>query len=164
MMRNALRRCCLILPIALALLTPAALPAQSPEPLIGVWSVDVFKSVYETAQPPVRRVLTVEPAGDSLKFTQETTSQGFNTSETVKIEFTAKLDGKDYPIINSALDTVALKRKDAATIERTGKIRGMATEAATLKLSNRNRMLTITTRGTTDTGTAYARTEVFNKQ
>ena len=63
----------------------------------------------------------------------------------MKQEFTAKLDGKDYPIMNSDLDTVALKKIDATTDERIGKIKGMHTETATMKLSNRNRTLTITT-------------------
>jgi hypothetical protein len=143
---------------------PLAVVAQTSEPLVGVWNVDVFKSTYVTGQPPVKRVITFEPAGDSLHFTQETTNQGFNTSETIKLEFTAKLDGKDYPIMNSGLDTVALKKIDAVTYERIGKIKGMQTETATMKLSNRNKTLTIATKGTTDTGAEYARTEVFNKQ
>jgi hypothetical protein len=147
-----------------ALALPLTLVAQGAEPLVGVWNVDVFKSTYVTGQPPVKRVITFEAAGDSLHFAQETTNQGFNTSETVKVEFTAKLDGKDYPIMNSGLDTVALKKVDAITYERIGKIKGMHTETATMKLSNRNRTLTIATKGTTDAGAEYSRTEVFNKQ
>jgi hypothetical protein len=142
---------------------PAALSAQAAEPLVGVWTVDIFKSTYVTGQPPIRRMLTCEPAGDSLKCAQETTNQGFNISETIKIEYTVKIDGKDYPIMNSGLDTVALRKIDATTYERIGKIKGMQTETATMKLSNRNRTLTITTKGTTDAGAEYVRTEVFNK-
>jgi hypothetical protein len=74
------------------------------------------------------------------------------------------IDGRDYPISNSALDTVALKRIDATTIERTGKIKGMPTETAVMKLSNRNKTMTITSNGTNDTGARYSRIEVFNKQ
>jgi hypothetical protein len=142
----------------------AALVAQTADPLIGVWNCDVFKSTYTTGQPPLRRTITFEAVGDSLHFTQETTSEGFNTSETVKLEYTAKIDGKDYPILNSGLDTIALKRIDATTIERTGKIKGMPTETAVMKLSNRNKTMTITTNGTMDTGANYSRIEVFNKQ
>jgi hypothetical protein len=40
----------------------------------------------------------------------------------------------------------------------------MQTETAAMKLSNRNRVLTITTKGTTPAGAEYSRTEVFNKQ
>ncbi|HUK35485.1 MAG TPA: hypothetical protein VLV86_16325, partial [Vicinamibacterales bacterium] len=97
--------------LLLAVVSVSAAPvAQTADPLVGVWNVDVFKSTYVTGQPPVRRVMTFEAVGDSLHFTQETTNQGFNTSETVKVEFTAKLDGKDYPIMNSGLDTVALRK------------------------------------------------------
>jgi hypothetical protein len=142
----------------------AVLLAQAAEPLMGVWTVDIFKSTYVTGQPPVRRVITVEPAADGLKVTQETTNQGFNISETVKVVYTAKIDGQDYPIMNSGLDTVALKKIDATTYERLGKIKGVQTETAAMKLSNRNRTLTITTKGMTDAGVEYARTEVFNKQ
>jgi hypothetical protein len=158
-----MRRSGLLL-IALAV-AAAALVAQTADPLIGVWNCDVFKSTYTTGQPPVRRTITFEAVGgDSLHFTQETTSEGFNTSETVKLEYTAKIDGKDYPISNSALDTVALKRIDATTVERTGKIKGMPTETAVMKFSNRNKTMTITTNGTMDTGAKYSRIEVFNKQ
>jgi len=129
--------------VALAM-APAALVAQAADPLIGVWNVDVFKSTYVTGQPPVRRVITFEAAGDSLHFTQETTNQGFNTSETIKVEYTAKID--------------------ATTYERIGKIKGMQTETASMKLSNRNRTMTVTTKGTTDAGAEYSRIEVFNKQ
>jgi hypothetical protein len=157
-----MRRSVLLL-IALAVAS-AALVAQTVDQLIGVWNCDVFKSTYTTGQPPVRRTITFAAAGDSLHFTQETTNEGFNTSDTIKLEYTAKIDGKDYPISNSALDTVALKRIDATTIERTGKVKGMPTETAVMKFANRNRTMTITTNGTTDTGARYSRIEVFNKQ
>ena len=157
-----MRRAVLLL-IALAVAS-AALVAQTVDQLIGVWNCDVFKSTYTTGQPPVRRTITFAAVGDSLHFTQETTNEGFNTSDTIKLEYTAKIDGKDYPISNSALDTVALKRIDATTIERTGKVKGMPTETAVMKFANRNRTMTITTNGTTDTGARYSRIEVFNKQ
>jgi hypothetical protein len=157
-----MRRSVLLL-IALAVAS-AALVAQTVDQLIGVWNCDVFKSTYTTGQPPVRRTITFAAVGDSLHFTQETTNEGFNTSDTIKLEYTAKIDGKDYPISNSALDTVALKRIDATTIERTGKVKGMPTETAVMKFANRNRTMTITTKGTTDSGASYSRIEVFNKQ
>src|SRR5256885_1709670 len=107
-----MRRWMVLVILVLAALPPAAPVAQQAEPLAGTWNVDVFKSEYVTGQPPVRRVIMFEAKGDSLHFTQETTNQGFNTSETIKIEYTAKIDGTDYPIMNSGLDTVALRKID----------------------------------------------------
>ena len=64
--------------LILALTTSAiAMFAQAAEPLVGVWNVDIFKSVYVTGQPPVRRAITVEAVGDNLRVTQETTNQGY---------------------------------------------------------------------------------------
>src|SRR5262249_32692650 len=158
------RRCVLVLTVAVGLIFPARVSqAQASDPIIGTWNLDVFKSVYNTSVPPVKRTIKFETAGDSIHQTMETTNQGFNISWTVKVEYTAKFDGADYPISNSGLDTVALKRINPTTVERTGKIRGKATETATMKLSNNNKTLTITTKGTTDTGAEYSRTEVFQR-
>jgi hypothetical protein len=74
------------------------------------------------------------------------------------------LDGKDYPIKNSGLDTVALKRINPPTVERSGKLNDRMTETATMKLSNNGRTLTIVTKRVTDTGAEYGRDEVFNRQ
>jgi hypothetical protein len=137
---------------------------QAADPLIGTWTLDVFKSTYYTGEPPLRRTITFEAVADGIKQTMETTRQGFNISETVKIEYTAKVDGKDYPIKNSGLDTVALKRINPTTVERIGKIKDQATETATMKLSNNGRTLTIVTKGVSDTGAEYSRDEVFNRQ
>ena len=154
-----------VLSLAVALAVQGRVSSgQTPDPLIGVWTLDVFKSTYYTGEPPLRRTITFEAAADGIKQTMETTRQGFNISETVKVEYTAKLDGKDYPIKNSGLDTVALKRINPTTVERSGKIKDKVTETATMKLSNNGRTLTIVTKGVTDTGAEYSRDEVFNRQ
>jgi hypothetical protein len=153
----------LILAVALTLEGRVS-SGQGADPLIGTWTLDVFKSTYYTGEPPLRRTITFEVAGDGIRQTMVTTRQGFNISETVQVEYTAKLDGKDYPIKNSGLDTVALKRIDPTTVQRVGKIKDKPTETATLKLSNGGRTLTITTKGTTDAGAEYSRIEVFNRQ
>ena len=155
----------LVLSLALALTVQSRVSTgQTPDPLVGTWTLDVFKSTYHTGEPPLRRTITFEVVADGIKQTMDTTRQGFNISETVRVEYTAKLDGKDYPIKNSGLDTVALKRINPTTVERVGKIKDKATETATLKLLNGGRTLTITTKGTTDAGAEYSRIEVFNRQ
>ena len=154
-----------ILGLALALVVHGRVSdGQAADPLIGTWTLDVFKSTYYTGEPPLRRTITFAAVPDGIKQTMETTRQGFNISETVKIEYTAKVDGKDYPIKNSGLDTVALKRINPTTVERIGKIKDQATETATMKLSNNGRTLTIVTKGVSDTGAEYSRDEVFNRQ
>ena len=138
--------------------------AQSAEPLLGTWNLDVFKSTFNTGEPPLRRSITFEAVPEGIKQTMLTTRQGFNISETVKVEYTAKVDGADYPIINSGLSHVALKRIDATTYERIGKINGKQSETATMKLSRDGKTMTITTKGTSPAAGDYSRTELFMKQ
>ena len=140
-------------------------PASAGEStFIGRWTLDLFKSTYSTNDPPIRRTVTFEAAGDGVKQTTETTRQGFNVSETTRVEFTAQFDGKDYPIPNSNGATVALKRVNATTIERIGKLSGKQNETATMRLSNGGQTLTITAKGTATNGANYSRTEVFERQ
>ena len=142
----------------------AGAQAQSAEPLIGTWNLDVFKSTFTTGEPPLRRSISFEVVPEGIKQTMLTTRQGFNISETVRVEYTAKLDGADYPIVNSGLSTVALKRIDATTFERTGKINGKPSETATMKLSRDGKTMTITTKGNSPAAGDYSRVEIFTKQ
>ena len=81
----------------------------------------------------------------------------------VLVECTARFDGKDYPISNSVLSTVTLKRVDDQTVERTGKIQGQVVETETRTVSDNGKVLTVTTKGTRD-GTEYSSVEVYDRQ
>jgi len=58
---------------------------------------------------------------------------------------------------------VALKRVNPTTTVRTGKIRGQATETATMVVSADSKVLTITTKGSGN-GVDYSSTQVFNRK
>jgi len=77
------------------------------------------------------RILTVEAAGKGIKFVQDTV---LLDGHTVQVGFTAAYDEKDVPI-------------SSTTVVRTGKIRGQATETATLVVSADGKVLTVTTKG-----------------
>lgn len=105
-----------------------------------------------------------EPAGSGIKHTTDTRAVA-NDTGFFREEYTAEFDGKDHPIQikSTALDTVALKRIDDATIERTGKMRGEQVETSTWKLSDRGRVLTVTTKGNIQ-GVEYNSVQVFERQ
>jgi hypothetical protein len=81
----------------------------------------------------------------------------------VLVEYTARFDGNDYPISNSILSTVSLKRVDDRTVERTGKIQGQVVETETRTISDDDKVLTVTIKGTRD-GTEYSSIQVYDKQ
>ena len=113
---------------------------------LGAWTLNHAKSTFSGAVP-YRRVTKFEVVGDAIK---ETTYTMSTDKPSVVVEYTARFDGNDYPISNSILSTVSLKRVDDQTVERTGKIRGQVVETETRTVSDKGKVLTVTTKGTID--------------
>jgi hypothetical protein len=130
------------------------------DPLIGRWALDRAKSEFSGA-PPEKRVTIFElrPDGSIRHITETLTANG----STDRVEYSAKYDGKDNPISNSFLWTVALKRIDAQTTERTGKVNGDLVETSTRTVSPDGQTLTIRTNGSSN-GTEYSSVQVFTRE
>lgn len=130
------------------------------DPVIGRWVLDRAKSEFSGA-PPERRITTFELMPDgSIKHVTETVIANGSTD---RVEYSFKYDGKDYPIQNSFMSTVSVKRTNARTSERTGKVRGQIVETSTRTVSADGKTLTITIKGDND-GTEYSSTQVFRKE
>lgn len=136
--------------------------AQAADPVIGMWKLDVAKSKYSPGPPPRSLTLKFDPAGDGVKLTSDgvgAEGQGTHT------EYTAKYDGKDYPLTGSALaDTVSLKRLDANTAERTDKKGGKVVQTLTRKVSSDGKTMMVTVKGTNPAGQPVNNALVFVKQ
>jgi len=146
--------------LAVFVLLGAAAYGQAKDALIGNWVLDRGKSSFEPDTALLNRSLSLEAKDGGVSFNQKTVQGNGNTTE---INFTAKYDSKDVPIEGSQLDTVALKRVDANTVERTGKVKGKVSENVTMKISGGGKILTITTKGSID-GVEYSSTQVYEKQ
>ena len=86
-----------------------------------------------------------------------------NDSPLARTTYTAKLDGKEYPVVASSAKVV-FKRVDANTIERTAAGDRNATETATWTLSSDRKVLTIVTKGKDAAGTDYSSTQVYDRR
>jgi hypothetical protein len=126
---------------------------------VGAWTLNRAKSTFSGAVP-YGRVVKFEPAGDAIK---ETTYTFSTDKPSDVVEYTARFDGNDYPISNSILNTVSLKRVDDETVERTGKIQGQVVETETRTVSDKGKVLTVTTKGTRD-GAEYSSVQVYERQ
>jgi hypothetical protein len=135
--------------------------AQTKDPFAGTWQLDVDKSKFVPPPGPASRMMTIEVKPDG-SFRHVMTTPGQFGGQT-EIEYTAKFDGKDYMILGTGLDTVALKRVDQNTIERTGKERGKEAETCMMKLSPDHNTLTMTIKGTYN-GVNYSSTQVYHRQ
>ena len=139
---------------------PGVTVAQSVnDSAVGAWTLNRAKSTF-SGPVPYGRVMKFEVAGDAIK---ETTYTFSTDKPSVVVEFTARFDGNDYPISNSILNTVSLKRVDDDTVERTGKIQGQVVETETRTVSDKGKVLTVTTKGTRD-GAEYSSVQVYERQ
>ena len=149
---------------AAVVICPSAAAAQAKDPLIGTWELDVTKSTFTGAPAgaaPFRREMTFAQVDNGIKHTTTTRDVlgGVNPSD-----YTAKFDGKDYPApADSALDTNSIRRVDANTIERTGKIKGQVIETVTYKVSADGKTLTVTQKGSIN-GIDYGSVQVFTRK
>jgi hypothetical protein len=133
---------------------------EEKDPLVGTWVLDRGKSVFDPDTELEGRTIIFEAKGGGVSFVQKTVTAAGNT---IQSDYVASYDGKDVPISGSQLDMVALKRTDANTVERTGKIGGKVAESATMAISNAGKTLTIATKGSFG-GVDYSSTQVFDKR
>jgi hypothetical protein len=110
---------------------------------------------------PDSRTMTFEAIPNGFKHTSKSIGQFGNIDV---VEYTAKYDGKDYPMSAlTPLDTVYLKRVDANTVVRIGKADKKEVETTTFKLSPDGKVLTMTVKGSVR-GTDYSSVQVYNRE
>ena len=136
--------------------------AQAKDPRIGTWKLNVTKSKYSPGPAPQSQMLKIEAAGKGEKVTSEVVNADGTKTTT---QYTANFDGKDSPITGAPnSDTVALKRIDTRTTERTDKKAGKVTVVLKRVVSQDGKTMTVTLKGTNAKGEAVDNTVVFEKQ
>jgi len=148
----------------------AAADAQVAPAFTGTWVLNQDQSMFEPLTTrPTRRIITLTVKGNELAHETETGRtrfldvEPFQEVSTLKVRYTAKFDGKDYPVENNAIAKVRLKRVNARSFERIASA-GSANETGTWTLSADGRTLTVTTKGVDATGMPYSSVQVFDKQ
>jgi len=129
---------------------------------VGTWKANISKSKYSPGPPPKSAVFTLEAAEGGVKRTGESVdAEGKKTS----FSYTAKYDGKDYPVTGSdRYDSVSLKRIDDHTAESTFKKAGKTIVTSKRVLSKDGKVLTLTTSGTNAKGEKMNNVVVYEKQ
>ena len=100
----------------------ASVSAQSPNPHIGAWRVNVAKSKYTPGPAPQSQTVKYEAADGGLKLTSDGVDA---TGAKTHAEYTAKFDGKPYAVKgNPNADMITIKQVDARTLESSWTLRG----------------------------------------
>jgi hypothetical protein len=157
-MRSALGRRAAILATTITI-TATPLLAQTistTDPLLGTWQLNNTKSAFNRGLyggAPVSRTWTYEIVGDGVRhIATSTTSFGGDAKVTIRAEYVAKIDGKEYQgagFTGSSdeerrASTFSLKRIDARTVQRTAKISGVPREIAVYSVSADGQVMTCT--------------------
>jgi hypothetical protein len=140
---------------------PMSLSAQGTDPAAGTWELNLAKSKFSPGPAPKSQTRTYEVTGADVKYTLK----GIDADgKPTLVQYTAKYDGKDYPVTGSQdFDTISLKRVDAVTAQATLKKGGKMVQTATRVVSKDGKALTLTTIGTNAKGQPVNNVLVFDK-
>jgi hypothetical protein len=132
------------------------------DPQLGTWVLDVNKSTFNFGPVPRSETRVFTMAGENLKFT----SDGVDASGRLwHSEYTAKLDGKDYPISGSQdVDSISLRRVDPFVLEVMMKKAGKVAITGTRVISKDGKTATVTNTRTDAKGSKVSNVQIFIKQ
>jgi hypothetical protein len=130
----------------------------------GTWKLNPAKS-KGTADRPVNKSLTVTIKDQDGGIVLDAVGEDAKGSP-IKVHYSAKFDGKDYPSTGSAdgSDTVSLKQIDADTMDSTNKKNGQVTTTIHSVVSKDGKTRTSTWSGKDSKGNPETWTAVFDKQ
>jgi hypothetical protein len=132
------------------------------DPVVGTWKLNAAKSKYTPGPTPKSGTITYEETADGIKRTGESVDADGKTSS---FKYTAKYDGKGYPVSGTDLyDKIAAKRIDYHTTEATLKKSGKVVHNARRVVSKDGKMMTITMTGTDAKGRKVHNVAVYDKQ
>ena len=140
----------------------AAGAAESPDPVVGTWALNLAKSKFPAGAAPQSqtRVYTQSADGTSLNVTG-VSADGSAMSQ----KSTFKYDGKEYPFSGSQdWDAISLKKVNNSTVNSTLKLGGKPVGTAVRSISDHGKKLTLTTNAKNAKGKKYHAVAVFDRQ
>jgi hypothetical protein len=128
----------------------------------GTWKMNPAKSKYSPGPAPKSVTLKVDSDENNIKITVDGTNADGSPTH---VEYSAKFDGKDYPITGVPnADTVSVKRISATTIQSTSKKAGQVVMTVTSTVSKDGRTRTSTFKGKDPQGNDVNNVVVYDKQ
>lgn len=166
--RMTTRRYVIIVGVVTASLsTTSWVSAQSADPWIGTWKLNLAKSKFDPGPPPRSNTVKIAAVADG---SQKQTFDGVNAQgQTFHSERVTTFDGADVLLQavsppSTALTTNAFKRLGDRSFQVTVKADGKVTSTSRIVVSPDGRTLTQTTTGTNAQGQAINNTAVWDKQ
>ena len=137
--------------------------AQSKDPFVGTWALNVAKSKYSPGPTPKSQTSIYESAGKGYKITVRST---LATGAVQEWGYSSNLDGKPAPITgnNPNADMAATKRVDASTLEIVYSRNGKETTRQRNVVAPDGKTRTVTTTGVDALGQKVNNVAVYEKK
>ncbi len=136
--------------------------AQSKNPRVGDWKLNVEKSKYSPGPAPKSLDLKVEEAGKGVHVT---TSEVRADGSTMATEYTGDYDGKDVPLKGSPIaDTTSMKMINKSVVVRTDKKGGKRVATYRTTLSKDGKTYKVEMKAKTPKGVPVHNVLVFERQ
>ena len=147
-----------LLLVGLALnVAPAAADQHS-----GTWKMNPAKSKYSPGPAPKSITVKIDSDADNIKLSSDGIDAAGNPTH---VEYTAKYDGKDYPITGVPnADTVSVKRIDSNTVETKMKSAGQVVMTVRSTVSKDGKMRTSVFKGKDAQGRDVNNVVVYDKE
>ena len=150
-------------------LVAAGLSAQAASPLSGTWTLNLAKSKYNPPSgAPKSNVVVYKVTGNDIQATADTVDA---EGHKVHVEYTAKMDGKDYTYhrtvdgkADTTQDAITWKKIDDYTYESSGKLKGQVLSTTRIVVSKDGKTRTNTAAGKAPTGETMNNVAVFDKK
>ena len=148
--------------ISLSLLLASVVVLQAADQFTGTWVLNVGKSSYSPGKPPMSQTTKLETLKDGIReIVDRVNADGTMTHW----DFTAKFDGKDYPITGDPdRDMASVKKVDDFTLEVVNKKAGKVTTSMKLVVAKDGKSRTNTVTGKTATGADIHNVLFFDKK
>ena len=158
-MKSILRSAFLGLGLALVVAGASAQANKNPE--IGTWTLNVAKSKWSPGPGPKSNTVTMEAAGNGVKYTSKGEDSG---GKPTGQEYTGNYDGKDVPLKGSQLaDSTSMRRIDSHTVERVTKKDGKLVTTIRREYAKDGKSFTAKVTGTNSKGEAVNNTLFYDR-
>src|SRR5262245_16833078 len=158
-MKRAVVAVCLMVVLAAVIVFAQAAAAKN---MVGTWKLDTAKSKYSPGPAPKSQVATLDAVEGGLKVVADRVEAD---GKTVHFEWTAKFDGKDYPVKGDpARDAVSVTKLDDYTLDITNKKAGKVTTTIHAVYAKDGKSRTETVAGTDAQGRKIENVTQWQKQ
>lgn len=152
-----------ILGLVAVTVVPAVMGAQTAEPIVGTWKLDVAKSTYKPGPAPKSTTIEVKQAGKAIEVAVDAVNAD---GSPLKWGFTSLRDGKEEAKVtgNPLFDTVTANRESANAGTNLYKKGGKLVMTTKIAIAPDGKSMTVTSTGTDAKGQAVNNVAHYTKQ